>query len=424
MKKVLIVQSQKCLHRTLVSQIIAVTSLTVHIARSLEEAEELMVDNAYFLMLLDMDLPFTTKDEIITFMDENQTPVIIMADVIDSELKGKLQRNLVVEYVVKESLEVIRYIVKSIHRIYKNRSTKVLVVDDSDSDRTLMSMMARQQLYQVYEAKDGEEALRILKTDAQIKIIVADIHMPKMDGIALLKYIRESKLQNELAILGVSSDKESLMRFLQLGANEFVAKPFSKVEFVTRLNHLSDVYDQIKELDELSSMDYLTQLRSRKFFFEEATPYIYNAYKSKKEFAVAMIDIDNFKQINDTHGHSVGDIVLQRLAKILHDSLKGSDIVARYGGEEFCVLLRDTDRESSYKVFENLREKIEKEVIRIVAIPRGKEISFTVSIGVSTEVKYSLEKMLTRADVMLYEAKKTGKNKVLTTPVFELEEVV
>ena len=424
MKKVLIVQSQKCLHRTLVSQITAVTGFIVHLAHSLEEAEELMAKNAYFLMVLDMDLPNSKQDEIITFMDEKQTPVIIMADVIDTGLKVKLQRTLVIEYVVKESLEVIRYIVKSINRIYKNRCTKVLVVDDSDSDRKMMSMMARQQLYQVYEAKDGEEALRILRTDSKIKLIVADIHMPKMDGIALLKYIRESKLQNELAILGVSSDKESLIRFLQLGANDFVAKPFTRGEFVSRLNHLSDVYEQIKELDELSSRDYLTQLRSRKFFFEEATPYIYNAYKANKACAVAMIDIDNFKRINDTHGHSVGDVILQRLAKILHEGLKGSDIVARYGGEEFCVLLRDTDTESAYKVFENLRKKIEKEVIRIIAIPRGTEISFTVSIGVNTDVKYSLEKMLTRADVMLYKAKSSGKNKVVATPIIELEEVV
>jgi diguanylate cyclase (GGDEF)-like protein len=424
MKKILIVQAQQCLYRTLVSQITAVTALDIDVVETLQEASIMIDKNRYFLMLLDIDLPDSTHHEISTFLATHQIPAIVMADMIYDDIKMQLQRSLVVDYVIKESPEVITHIVKSVNRIYRNLSTKVLVVDDATSDRKLISMLVKHQLYQVCEARNGEEALKILERDSQIKIIIADIHMPKLDGMKLLKYIRERKLQNELAILGVSSDTESLIRFMKLGANDFVIKPFSKREFITRLNHLADVYEQIKELDELSSRDYLTGLRSRKYFFEEATPYIYQAYKSKEPCAVAMIDIDNFKRINDSYGHDVGDMVLRRLSKVLHDGLKGHDIVARYGGEEFCVLLRDTRAEDAKVVFENLRKKVEKEVVHIVGIPYGVDVTFTISIGLNTELQYSLEKMLIEADFLLYEAKKMGKNRVVSKPIFELAELV
>jgi len=421
MKKILIVQSRQCLSRTLVSQITSVIGLDVDVAETLHDAKMLMLENSYILMLVDFEVE--KHQQIETFLAQVQLPAFIMVEKESKDFKLKFNRSLVIDYVVKESPEVVTYLVKSIHRIYQNRSTKVLVVDDSDSDRAYMVKMAQNQLYQVCEAKDGQEALEMLEEDKQIKIIVADIHMPKMDGVTLLKYIREKKLQNEVAVLGVSSDEESLIRFIKLGANDFVTKPFSKGEFTARLNHLASVYDQIQELTELSSKDYLTQLRSRKYFFEVATPYVYNAHKIQESCAVAMIDIDNFKIINDTYGHEVGDIVLKKLAKILHESLKGRDIVARYGGEEFCVLLRDTTNESAKIVFENLRQRVEEEVVKIIAVPRAIEIRFTISIGLSTDVRHSLEKMLSQADYWLYRAKGQGKNCVLSKEFYELEEV-
>jgi diguanylate cyclase (GGDEF)-like protein len=424
MKKILIIQAQQCLYRTLVSQITAVTNLHVDVVETLQDASIMIEKNHYFLMLLDVDLPDSSSQEVRDFLLQKEIPAIIMADVIYDDFKMQLQRSLVVDYVIKESPEVITHIVKSVNRIYRNLSTKVLVVDDAASDRALISMLAKHQLYQVCEVSNGEEAIKILERDSQIKIIVADIHMPKLDGMKLLKFIRERKLQNELAILGVSSDTESLIRFMKLGANDFVIKPFTKREFITRLNHLADVYEHIKELDELSSRDYLTGLRSRKYFFEEATPYVYQAYKSKEPCAVAMIDIDNFKRINDSYGHDIGDVVIQRLAKVLHAGLKGSDIVARYGGEEFCVLLRDTKPEDAKVVFENLRKKVEKEVVHVMGIPYGVDVTFSVSIGLNTQPQYSLEKMLIEADFLLYEAKKMGKNRVVSKPIFKLAELV
>ncbi len=419
MKKILLIQHTSCLQESLVLELSGLEHIDLVVAYTLQEASEYLQKEPYFAILLDMSSQEQEGKYIYDFIEKYQTKTFIMSACHDSTLAEVMASRYAFDYVIKESVESLRYSIKTLHRLVKNHDTKVLVVDDSDSDRRLMSMIVKEQSYQCYEARDGNEALEILQKEPKIKIIIADIHMPHMGGIALLKYVRERKLQNELAIMGVSSDQESLLRYMKLGANEFMLKPFIKDEFMTRLNRLSETYEQIEELEELSSRDYLTRLRSRKYFMQEATPYLYHASKEKRSFALAMIDIDDFKSINDSYGHIVGDQVLQRLAMILHGHFKGSDIVARYGGEEFCVLLRDIDATSAKTVMENLRKKVENELVRIVSVPESIVVRFTISIGINCESDSRIMTMLERADTLLYRAKKEGKNRVCISDTLE-----
>ncbi len=424
MKKILIVEDHRFLSTYLVSKIRTATGLEVDVARTFDEAVQLIVENDYFLALLDLELNQAKNHSIVDLVVNQEIPYIGMAGDFEQKLDDRVNRAHMVDFIIKESPDAIDFLIKSVKRVHQNRYTKVLVVEDSKNERKRLVSFVKHQLFQVYEASNGHEAINILEQDPEIKIVVTDVHMPEMDGISLLKYIRTRKLQDEMAVLGVSSDNESLIRLLKLGANDFIKKPFSKDEFVSRLNHLADVYEYIQALDELANRDFLTKLYSRKYFFEQATPYIYKAYHEEEACAVIMIDIDDFKKINDTYGHDIGDKVIKQVSQVLHDGLKGSDIVARYGGEEFCVLLKETDAESAKTVCENLREKMAKQSVRKVAIPNGVDITFTVSIGLNTQMDKSLEEMIIGADAMLYKAKRAGKNRVMATPVFELEEVV
>ncbi len=424
MKKILIVEDLRFLSQYLVVKVKAATGLEVDVASSFDEAVKLIIENDYFLALLDLELYHTKNQCIIDLVTGQKIPYIAMMGDFHQKIDERVNRDFMVDLISKESPDAIDFLIKNIKRVHQNRFTKVLVVEDSKRERKRIVAIAKHQLFQVYEATDGKEAVSILEQDSEIKIVITDIHMPHMDGLSLLKYIRTRKLQDEMAVLGISSDNESLIRLLKLGANDFIKKPFSKEEFISRLNHLADMYEHIQALDELANRDFLTKLHSRKYFYENATPYVYKAYEDEEPCAIIMIDIDDFKKINDTHGHDIGDKVIKQVAKVLHDGLKGSDIVARYGGEEFCILLRDTDAEAAKIVCENLREKMSKQRVRKVAIPKGVDISFTVSIGLNTEVTPSLEEMIIVADAMLYEAKDAGKNCVVSTPFFELEMLV
>ncbi len=422
MKKILIIEKERSLAGYIEAGLM-LSTVDVQSAHDVMACQLSFARESYFLVVLDLRFSTEELEKITAYINEKNIPTIIMQDE-NLPIQCHVKRALVVDMIPSTAPDSVVYLLKTVKRISENRYTKVLVAEDSPSDRQMLVSLVSQQLYQVYEARDGKEAMAMLEENPDIKIIVTDIHMPEMDGVKLLKYVRERKMQNELAVLGISSNHESLIQFLKLGGNDFVNKPFKKEEFVARLNNLVSVYQHIRELDELSKRDFLTRLYSRKYFFEKAAPYIFSAYHDKRDFAIGMIDIDDFKNINDSYGHEVGDKVIRSVARVLHDGLKGSDIVARYGGEEFCVLLKETSREDARIVFENLRKKIASTLVHKIALPHGHDIYFTVSIGVCTKAEPSLDVMLDHADALLYEAKRLGKNQVVSTPYFEPQKLV
>jgi diguanylate cyclase (GGDEF)-like protein len=159
--------------------------------------------------------------------------------------------------------------------------------------------------------------------------------------------------------------------------------------------------------------DPLTNLLSRRLLKEVFFNVMDLSVLSGEPFAIAFIDIDNFKKINDEHGHLVGDEVLKALAKVLRKELRGSDYIFRYGGEEFVLILPSI---KSLSHLFNILEKIRKEVEKIVLKINGKEIKFTVSIGavlIKENKRVPLDKVIQQADELMYYAKKSGKNKVV-----------
>jgi len=167
---------------------------------------------------------------------------------------------------------------------------------------------------------------------------------------------------------------------------------------------------QINELKKQVMRDSLTNLLNYKYFHEFLENELYRSKRYKRTFSILMIDIDDFKRINDNEGHVAGDHILFTLAGLMVESFRKSDAIARYGGEEFAVILPDTDRRGAVKLAERLRSSVQLMCSKF----DNKEIHFTVSIGVVTyDPKEDLEKvdLVKRADIALYEAKKAGKNR-------------
>ena len=210
--------------------------------------------------------------------------------------------------------------------------------------------------------------------------------------------------------MGISTDEKSAIAFLKYGANDFVIKPFFKEEFVCRMNNTAESLENVNKLREIANIDFLTKVSNRKYFFEKAESYFKKSKSEDTPYAIAMIDIDNFKLVNDTYGHAVGDDVIKALAKILRDNVKGQDIVARFGGEEFVLYLKDITGDAASKFMQSMCQKIS--ALEIV-LPNNQQINFTVSIGVSSQKLPSLHQKINSADELLYEAKNSGKNRVV-----------
>lgn len=170
-----------------------------------------------------------------------------------------------------------------------------------------------------------------------------------------------------------------------------------------------------EELERRAYTDYLTGLANRRHFLEQAESELARTLRYGRELSILMLDVDRFKKVNDTHGHKVGDIVLQRLSAVCRATLRDVDIVGRIGGEEFAVLLPETGREQAMDAAERLRAAI---AAAQVTLSGGLPLHFTASIGVATlsEKDANVDMLLNQADQALYRAKGEGRNRVCTYP--------
>lgn len=277
----------------------------------------------------------------------------------------------------------------------------------------MISGLLSVQQFQVLTEKDGVEGLNLLKENPDTKLVITDYAMPNMNGDDLCKKIRQEFSREDLAIIGISSKKDDKMaaHFIKSGANDFIIKQFFIIEeFYCRVFQCIENINLIKQVREAAIKDYLTGLYNRRYFYETGAALFKNAKENAAPFSCAMFDIDYFKKVNDTYGHDVGDLVLQKVSSVIQDRMSKIDLVARLGGEEFCVLALETDKFQAKKIFEKLRRKIEGTMVYFNN--KKKNLNVTVSAGVCSESFESLELMVKKADELLYEAKKNGRNRI------------
>jgi len=408
-EKILIVEDNKALSKLIVKKMNASLDFDIVAVYSFAEAKALVEkDNDFFVALLDLNLPDAPDGEVVDMVLEYKIPSIILTGSMDKETRESILKKNVIDYVVKGNIDDVNYIFTLIERLHKNRGIKVLIVDDSIAQRAQLKELLKHQMFTVMVAAHGEEALVFLKDNPDIKLVLTDFNMPVIDGLELTKEIRKHKTKNELPIIAMTASNKELIsaQFLKIGANDFINKPFTKEELACRINNSLDSTEYLAKIQQMANQDFLTNISNRRHFFESMHAFM---EENKEPFALAMIDIDNFKAINDSLGHDVGDEVIVTLAKTLKDNVKGSDIVARFGGEEFCVVLKRVDQKRALEFFFKLRTIVATTPIRAKG---QKAFNFTVSIGVTFSDLERLDDMLKQSDAALYNAKKNGKNRV------------
>lgn len=410
-EKILIVEDNKALSKLIAKKISQNTDFKVDIAHSLKEAQICLgTGNKYFLALLDLNLPDAPDGEVVDYILSKKIPSIVLTANVDAKTRENILKKDVIDYVFKGNMDDVNYIFTLIQRLSKNREYKVMIVDDSIAVRKEVKKMLSAQMYKVYTAAHGEEALVYLKDNPDMKLILTDYSMPVIDGFELTKQVREEYSKIELSIIALSANSEEMIssRFLKIGANDFINKPFTKEELICRVNNSIESLEYIATISDMASTDLLTGARNRKSFFKELSFYMDECKESGEKFAVAMLDIDHFKKINDTFGHDTGDIAIKELVRLIKENIKGSDIVARFSGGEFCVLVKDIDKNSAVELFVRLRLKVAKNLIII----NNKDIQYTVSMGITFNCDEGVEEMINQADMALYKAKNEGRNRV------------
>ena len=410
MEKILIVEDNKTLAKLIAKKIKETLKFEVDIAYTLQEAKLFLKAYTYFLTLLDLNLPDAPNGEVVDYVLSKKQRVIVLSGNIDKEFRKKILQKEIIDYVTKNGINDINYILHTIDRLHKNKKHKILLVDDSMVIRSHMKTMLENLFFQVITVAHGEEALAILENHTDVSLIITEYQMPVMNGLDLTFAIRKAYTKDDLSIIALSEnqDDEISALFLKNGANDYIKKPFSKEEFSCRINNSIEALENLHLVTNHANRDFLTGLYNRRYFFLHMSEYIDT---SIEKYAVAMLNIDNFKKINDTYGYEVGDKVIIHLSEILSSRTNYRDMVSRFGGEEFCIVLKNVNRFSAQDILECLREEVEKSYIMINT---SKEIRFTISIGFAMSSEDSLEDTIDQADMRLHKAKQEGKNRVIS----------
>ncbi len=412
MEKILIVEDNKTLAKLIAKKISETLEFEVDIAYNLKEAKLFFKAYKYFITLLDLNLPDAPNGEIVDYALSKNQRVIILSGSIDKEFRKKILQKEIIDYVTKGSLQDINYTINVISRLAKNKNHKVLIVDDSLVTRQHIKTMLKNLFFDVIAVSHGEEALEMLAIYPHISLVITDYYMPVMDGLELTHQIRKIYKKDELSIIALSSNEDSEINamFLKHGANDYISKPFSKEEFSCRINNTIDALENLNLVTNHANRDFLTGLYNRRYFFSHMSEYIDEISQSSETYAIAMIDIDHFKKVNDTYGHDTGDKVIIHLSEILTSTTDYRDITARFGGEEFCIVIKNINKYSAHNIFQRLREEVQQSY---VLSEKNEKIYVSVSIGVTMSNGESLQDNIAQADMMLYKAKNEGRNRVI-----------
>jgi diguanylate cyclase (GGDEF)-like protein len=288
----------------------------------------------------------------------------------------------------------------------------VLVIEDHPDQRDLLAIVLQREGYKVVTAANGVEALEKLESD-NIQIALSDIMMPKMDGFELIKRIRSNPALKSIYLILITAriQEGDRVRGLDLGADDYITKPFSFSELLARVRVGSRVVQYQQHLEYQTQVDSLTGLYNRRAFEKKVHEEFERSKRYHSPLSLLILDIDNFKTINDTYGHHGGDAALVKISETFREKTRQSDFPARYGGEEFVLILPETDEENAILVAGKVHD-----AIRSCAFGTStRSFTLTVSIGVaSSSARYYSDwrEMLNDADRALYVAKNTGKDRV------------
>ena len=285
---------------------------------------------------------------------------------------------------------------------------KVLIIDDIEDDVRIMEKCMRSQGYDVITARTGEEGLRLAKEKLP-DVILLDIMMPDIDGYKICEELRGTYETRDIPIIFVSAKVEmaNIIEGFRRGGDDYITKPFSLQELAARVSAAMRVKERQDRLKMMSITDELTGLYNRRYLNERLREEVERARRYRYPISCLMIDIDRFKEINDTYGHQVGDKVLAELGKLLRNTTRVVDIVARYGGEEFLIILPMTNLKGARTVAERIRRNVQQ-----ARFGGDLELPLTVSIGCAELNPLEGDEMdpdllVKQADQALYEAKKT-----------------
>lgn len=298
---------------------------------------------------------------------------------------------------------------------------RIVLVEDSPVYQKLISGHLREWGFDVIALTDGLQAWTLLQQPHSPRLALVDWVMPKLDGIALCKKLRERQICEYYVytiILTAKDTQGDLVKAMEAGADDYLVKPFdaqelrAKLMVGKRILALQEELISAREAMRYSAThDSLTGVANRKEVLDALRKELSRSRREKSSVAIALVDVDRFKAVNDELGHPFGDEALKEIARRLRADLRVYDSLGRYGGEEFLLVLPGCDLAAALRRTAHIGALVSDTPVR--AGVKSRRITVSMGVAVSNGVGESeVESLLNHADVALYEAKKNGRNRV------------
>ncbi|MGH9501974.1 MAG: GGDEF domain-containing response regulator [Terriglobales bacterium] len=298
---------------------------------------------------------------------------------------------------------------------------RILLVEDSPFYQRLISAHLREWGFEVIALTDGLKAWTLLQQLHSPKLALMDWVLPKMDGTEVCRKLREQGASESYVytiLLTAKDSREDLLKAMEAGADDYLVKPFDELELKARLmvgRRILDLQEELISAREAmryaATHDSLTAVVNRKEILEILRRELARAKRAKTPVALALVDVDHFKSVNDELGHPCGDEVLTEIARRLRAGLRTYDSVGRYGGEEFLVVLPGCDLEGALVRAEQIRASIFTTPVETTKKKRFVTVSMGVAVSTGTK-ELEIDRLLNQADIALYDAKRNGRNRV------------
>jgi diguanylate cyclase (GGDEF)-like protein len=305
--------------------------------------------------------------------------------------------------------------------------SRILIVEDNPSLCEILCKIVESEGYTGTSVHTGREALKVLREKGPFDLVLLDVMLPDpdapggggMDGYEVCQHIKANPALSDTMIflVTVKDQPEDIMRGIDAGADDYITKPFNttlllaKIKAMLRIKNLSvELKEKNRQLVEMAITDGLTGIPNYRFFIDKLEDEVRRSRRYKAPFTLLLLDLDNFKEINDTHGHRHGDYVLREVATRLQEGLRGTDLLARYGGDEFALLLTQTHMEGGQKVAKQILDRLSRPITA-----NGIEHLIEASVGMvsfNSAEPQSTDELIVAADNALYRAKETGGNRI------------
>ena len=295
-----------------------------------------------------------------------------------------------------------------------NKEFTILITDDEKFNLDVLGNILSP-FYNLLISRNGTRALELAKQNAP-DLILLDVMMPDMTGFEVISKLKESEDTANIPVIFITglTDPADEEKGFFLGAVDYITKPFVKAIVKARVNTHIKIIDQMRTIERLGLIDPLTKVSNRRGFENRFNAEWGRAIREQSPISFMLMDIDKFKNYNDTYGHHQGDVALKTFAEIASQTInRSTDFVARWGGEEFVILLPNTNTDGASEIAENVRKNVEATT---VPTEDGAITRMTVSIGVNTVIPNadtSAADFMSKADKALYEAKESGRNRVV-----------